>query len=84
MSERFGDSDTKLCRWCHWRIGRPARLGIPQTDKAIAAGISYEARPMLECPMLLRVVGRLPWLCVRHGLGRQVSDKPQGRKPRDV
>ncbi len=32
--------------------------------------------------MLLRVVGRLPWLGVCHGLGRQASDKPQGRKLR--
>ncbi len=31
---------------------------------------------------LLRVVGRLPWLGDCDGLGRQVSDKPQWRKPR--
>ncbi len=33
--------------------------------------------------MLSRAVGQLPWLGVRHGLGRRVSDKPRGRKPRD-
>ena len=32
--------------------------------------------------MLLRVVGRLPYLGVSYGLDRQASDKPQGRKPR--
>ncbi len=36
-----------------------------------------------QCLLMLRVVGRLPCLCVCHGLGRQVSDKPQGRKPWD-
>ena len=33
-------------------------------------------------PLLLRVVGRLPYLGVSYGLNRQASDKPQGRKPR--
>ncbi len=32
--------------------------------------------------LLLRVVGRLPWLGDCDGLGRQASDKPQWRKPR--
>ena len=32
---------------------------------------------------MLRVVGRLPLRCDCAGLGRQVSDKPQGRKPRE-
>ena len=31
---------------------------------------------------MLRVVGRLPWLCACGDLWRQASDKPQGRKPR--
>ena len=35
-----------------------------------------------ESPLLLRVVGRLPWLGDWDELGRQASDKPQGRKPR--
>jgi len=33
---------------------------------------------------MLRVVGRLPLLSGWCGLCRQVSDKPQGRKPRDI
>ena len=33
---------------------------------------------------MLRVVGRLPLLGACHELGRQASDKPQGRKPREV
>ena len=35
-----------------------------------------------ELPLMLRVVGRLPYLGVNYGLDRQASDKPQGRKPR--
>jgi len=34
------------------------------------------------CLLMLRVVGRLPWRGVCDELGRQASDKPQGRKPR--
>ena len=34
--------------------------------------------------LVLRVVGHLPMLGVCHELGRQVSDKPQGRKLREV
>ena len=50
----------------------------------IPAGCSKAAiqRHIQLRPLLLRVVGRLPWLGDWDELGRQASDKPQGRKPR--
>jgi hypothetical protein len=62
-----------------WRLLR--RLQIPDRFNDPQGGT---VKGVVMSQNLLRVVGHLSWRCGCHGLDRQLSDKPQGRKSRGI